>query len=201
VTLNLGEGRLLEVHADVFSSASAGNCDVPGNRICATQAPVHPGFPPALQALLWALALVVLIASHAPERRLAPAAYLGAFLFASLATMAKGPVGIALPAAASVGALLATGRLPRLARIPIARSALLVLATTLPRYVAAFSRHGAAFTDELVFRHMIGRATSHLHDTNAGDDVSFPVLRLAARPRDLPVGRARPGRVRLLARR
>jgi len=87
--------------------------------------------------------------------------------------MAKGPVGLALPGGAWLVALVAGGRLRRLVRMPLAAGVVLVLAATLPWYVAAFVRHGAAFTDELVFRHMIGRATSHLHDTNVGDDVSF----------------------------
>jgi 4-amino-4-deoxy-L-arabinose transferase-like glycosyltransferase len=50
---------------------------------------------------------------------------------------------------------------------------ILVLAATLPWYVAEFTRHGQPFTDELVFRNMVGRATSHLHDVNGSDDVSF----------------------------
>jgi 4-amino-4-deoxy-L-arabinose transferase-like glycosyltransferase len=87
--------------------------------------------------------------------------------------MAKGPVGVALPAAAVVAALAASGRLRRLARMEIPAGSLLVLAATLPWYVAEYVRHGHAFTDELVLRDMLGRATSHLHDTNAGVDVSF----------------------------
>jgi 4-amino-4-deoxy-L-arabinose transferase-like glycosyltransferase len=115
----------------------------------------------------------VVVVSHRAERRLSRVAALGAFVFAALATMAKGPVGVALPACALLAALAAAGRLRRLAHLPLAGGALLVLAATLPWYVAVFARHGAAFTDELVFRHMVGRAMSHLHDTNAGDDVSF----------------------------
>jgi 4-amino-4-deoxy-L-arabinose transferase-like glycosyltransferase len=158
---------------DVFWSGSAGNCDVPGNAPCAAQAPLSPQLPPALQGLLWAAALAVVVVSHRAERRLGRVAALGAFLFAALATMAKGPVGLALPACALLAALTVTGRLRQLARMPLASGTLLVLAATLPWYFAVFARHGAAFTDELVFRHMVGRATSHLHDTNGGDDVSF----------------------------
>jgi 4-amino-4-deoxy-L-arabinose transferase-like glycosyltransferase len=163
----------LHLHADVFWSGSAGNCDIPGNAACVAQTPAYPNVPPALQALVWAAALAVVIAAYRAERSLERVTYLGAFFFATLATMAKGPVGIVLPAAAGLATLVVTGRVKALARVPIPGGVLLVLAATLPWYVAAFSRHGAAFTDELVFRHMIGRATSHLHDTNGGDDVSF----------------------------
>jgi 4-amino-4-deoxy-L-arabinose transferase-like glycosyltransferase len=171
--LTLGPGLALHVHADAFRAGSAGNCDVPGNAPCTVQAPVSPGFPPALQAAAWALALAAVVVSCRAERKLSRVAYLGAFLFAALATMAKGPVGLVLPAAAVLAALAATGRLRRLRGVPIGSGILLVLTATLPWYLAAFVRHGASFTDELVFRHMVSRATSHLHDTNGRDDVSF----------------------------
>jgi 4-amino-4-deoxy-L-arabinose transferase-like glycosyltransferase len=161
------------VHADVFWSGSTGNCDVAGNAPCERHAPLYPQFPPALQALIWSGALIAVLVSARAERRHERVSYLGAFFFAALATMAKGPVGLALPAAAYLAALVVGGRLRRLARMPIFTGSLLVLAATLPWYVAMFSRHGQAFTDELVFRHMVGRATSHLHDTNGSDDVSF----------------------------
>jgi 4-amino-4-deoxy-L-arabinose transferase-like glycosyltransferase len=173
VSFQVGAGFPVHLSADAFSSGSAGNCDIPGNAACVIQAPAYPSVPPALQAVVWAAALVVVIAAHRGERSLARVTYLGAFFFATLATMAKGPVGIALPAAAGLATLVVTGRVKALARIPIPGGLLLVLAATLPWYVCAFTRHGPAFTDELVFRHMIGRATSHLHDTNGSDDVSF----------------------------
>ncbi|MGC4093419.1 MAG: hypothetical protein QM756_37095 [Polyangiaceae bacterium] len=46
-------------------------------------------------------------------------------------------------------------------------------AVALPWYVQAFARHGSAFTDRLLFYDMYKRAFVHVHDTNAGDDVSF----------------------------
>jgi 4-amino-4-deoxy-L-arabinose transferase-like glycosyltransferase len=161
------------VHADAFSSGSPGNCNLPANAPCTAQVSAVSGFPPAAQAAIWAAGLAMIIASMRSERRVRRVAYLGAFACAAVATMAKGPVGVALPACACLAALAITGRLRALARLPIVSGSLLVLCATLPWYVAAFVRHGAPFTDELVFRHMIGRATSHLHDTNAGDDVSF----------------------------
>jgi len=173
LTLHVGAGLSLGVHADGFWSGSTGNCDVPGNAPCEHHAPLYPQLPPALQALLWLGALLAVLVAHARTRRLSGVAYLGAFFFAALATMAKGPVGLALPAGAYLVTLVASGRLRRLARLPIPSGVLLVLAATLPWYVAVFSRHGQAFTDELVFKHMVNRATSHIHDTNVGDDVSF----------------------------
>jgi 4-amino-4-deoxy-L-arabinose transferase-like glycosyltransferase len=173
LTLHAGAGFSLVPHADVFWSGSPGNCAAPGNAPCERHASVSPDLTPALQALLWTSALLAVLVSQRAERRQPRVAFLGAFLCAAVATMAKGPLGLALPAMALLATLAVTGRLRRLARLPLASGTLLVLAATLPWYVAVFARHGTAFTDELVFRHMIGRATSHLHDTNAGDDVSF----------------------------
>lgn len=173
VTLHVGAAPSFDVHADTFNAGSPGNCDLPGNAPCTIQAPITRLFPPALQALVWLGALAVVLVNHRRERRLRRVAYLGAFLFGALATMAKGPLGVVLPGCAFLAALAVTGRWKRLAATPIATGTLLVLAATLPWYIALLTRHGTAFTDELVMKHMIGRATSHLHDTNQGDDVSF----------------------------
>ena len=43
----------------------------------------------------------------------------------------------------------------------------------LPWYVQMYMRHGAPFTDRLLFHDMYKRAFVHVHDTNTGDDVSF----------------------------
>ena len=173
LTLHLGSLPSLHVHADVFWSGSPGNCDLAGNAPCERHTALHPGLPPALAALVWATWLGVFLFLQRAERRRARLAYLGAFLFAALATMAKGPLGLALPAGACLVALAVTGRLRQLARMELPGGVLLVLAAVLPWYVAVFARHGRAFTDELVLRNMIHRATDHLHDLNGGDDVSF----------------------------
>jgi len=43
----------------------------------------------------------------------------------------------------------------------------------LPWYCAMYMRHGPAFTDRLIFHDMWKRAMVHVHDTNAGVDVTF----------------------------
>jgi hypothetical protein len=60
--------------------------------------------------------------------------------------------------------------LPLLRAAAIGAAALAVL--VLPWFCAMHVRHGRAFTDELVMRHMIGRTLEHLHDTNQGEDTS-----------------------------
>jgi hypothetical protein len=46
-------------------------------------------------------------------------------------------------------------------------------ALALPWFVAMYVRHGAPFTDRLIFHDMWDRATEHVHDTNEGDDTSL----------------------------
>ena len=49
----------------------------------------------------------------------------------------------------------------------------MVLVVALPWFVAMYVRHGAPFTDRLIFHDMWRRALEHVHDTNEGDDTSF----------------------------
>jgi 4-amino-4-deoxy-L-arabinose transferase-like glycosyltransferase len=160
------------LHLDAFRAGSAGNCDLPGNPPCVAGAP-SSHFEPWAQALLWAVALGLILALNWRERRVKRVLYLGAWFLAALATMAKGPAGAALPALAVLAFLCATKRFAELARLEIASGALIVLLLSLPWFVAMVVRHGTAFTDELIFHDMYSRAFDHVHDTNQGANTSF----------------------------
>lgn len=157
--------------ADVVRLGSPGNCLLPGQIACGSQSPRSLA-PPFAQGLGWLGAAVALSLIVTEEKRLARVIALAGWLFAALATMAKGPLGIVLPVATAVAWAL-TNRRPRaLLELAPLRGLLIVGALVMPWYVATFMRHGRLFVDELVLRHMIGRTVEHLHDTNAGDDVS-----------------------------
>jgi 4-amino-4-deoxy-L-arabinose transferase-like glycosyltransferase len=160
------------LHLDAFRAGSPGNCDLPGNPPCVAGAPASH-FEPWAQALVWAVVLAALLALNWRERRVKRVLYLGAWLFAGLATMAKGPAGAALPALAVVAYMCATKRFAELARLEIVSGALIVLGLALPWFVAMVVRHGSAFTDELIFHDMYNRAFDHVHDTNDGANTSF----------------------------
>src|SRR6185503_6064079 len=83
----------LRLHADAFAAGSPGNCGLPGNDACRGAAPVLRGLHPALQALIWAQALGVLLYVNWGERRVQRLFFLAAWFFAALSTMAKGPAG------------------------------------------------------------------------------------------------------------
>ncbi len=141
-------------------------------------------FEPALQGLFWAVLLGTVLYMSWGERRVRRLAYLAAWFFAAISTLGKGPAGFGLPVLVTL-AYLAASRpgedfLARLLRIireiaefEIVAGFLIILAVALPWYVAMYVRHGAPFTDRLIFHDMFNRAFSHVHDTNEGDDTSF----------------------------
>jgi 4-amino-4-deoxy-L-arabinose transferase-like glycosyltransferase len=181
-------------HWDEFRSGSGGgNCGLPGNEACASSnaASIPPSlrngfegvgptlwrfvgaFEPALQAVLWAGVLSTLLYLNWGERRARRLYYLGAWFFAAIATMGKGPEGFALPMLCTFMYLCVARRWGELLRLEILSGLLIILCVALPWYVASYVRHGSPFTDRLIFHDMFNRAFHHVHDTNEGDDTSF----------------------------
>lgn len=159
-------------------------CGLPGQPACALLKLAHPWLAPVLIASFVLPVLVYAAATIAEERRIARLFAIGAWIFASLAAMAKGPAGLVVPAAAAlvvvfakrdvkgsldVSSLAALAR--RLLRLEIVRGLLVAVLLVAPWYVAVYGRNGRGYLDELVLRHMFGRTLGHLHDTNAGEDV------------------------------
>jgi 4-amino-4-deoxy-L-arabinose transferase-like glycosyltransferase len=159
--------------ADTFQAGSAGNCGLPGNDPCKAFAPVAKGLAPVLQAAIWLQALVVLLYANWGERRVSRLYFLAAWLFASLATMGKGPAGLVIPIVVVLLWVFVARRPKDLLRMEVPSGLLVFLAVGLPWFVAMYARHGAGFTDRLLFHDMVKRAFSHVHDTNEGDDTSF----------------------------
>jgi 4-amino-4-deoxy-L-arabinose transferase-like glycosyltransferase len=161
------------VHPDLFSSGSPGNCGLPGNEACRSVGPVAKALTPALQALVWGQALAIVLYVNWGERRAQRLYFLGAWFFAAVSTMAKGPAGFVLPALSALAYVAVTRRWRDLTRMEIASGFVLLAALALPWFVAMYARHGQPFTDRLIFHDMYKRALTHVHDTNEGDDVSF----------------------------
>ncbi len=118
------------------------------------------------------------------ERRAQRLYYLGAWFFAAIATLGKGPEGVVLPIVATFGYLAFSrpaedffARLKRigveLSRFEIVGGLVVLLIVAMPWYVAMYVRHGPPFTDRLIFHDMFNRAFHHVHDTNEGDDTSI----------------------------
>ncbi|WP_394846068.1 glycosyltransferase family 39 protein [Pendulispora brunnea] len=151
-------------------------CTLPGQGACAEVALAHPGFSPLLQVAFFLPLLIWLLVRIATETRLAHLLALGAWTAAAFAAMAKGPAGLAIPAAGAVLLCVSNRahRLPEiLRRLEIPTGLLLSVVMIGPWYLAIWARHGRGFLDELVMTHMIGRTLGHLHDVNDGEDVGL----------------------------
>ena len=192
-----GDGpKGFRVHWDEFKSGSAGNCGLPGNEACASQVPAAipkaatwwytPGadgpkawlrffgaFEPTLQAIVWACVLGGALYVNWGERRVRRLVYILAWLAAAIATMAKGPMGFAVPMICAFAYTATKRRWSELLRFEMVTGFLLIFAVALPWYVAMYVRHGSPFTDRLIFHDMFNRAFSHVHDTNEGDDTGI----------------------------
>jgi 4-amino-4-deoxy-L-arabinose transferase-like glycosyltransferase len=181
-------------HFDEFRTGSGmGNCGEPGNEACnaatawavpaALRANVTGLIPslqrffgavePSAQAAVWSALLGILLLLNWGERRARQLLYLGAWFFAALATMAKGPAGFGLPILCGLAYVAATRRWSELVRFQLVSGLCMVFLLALPWWVAMFVRHGPQFTDRLFVHDMVDRAFSHVHDTNEGDDTSF----------------------------
>ena len=158
---------------DPLQAGSSGNCSLPGQPTCAPVPLAHGGLSPALQALVWCALLALLVRSVAGERRTRRLLLLGGWYALGLASMSKGAAGFALPMTIAGIYLLLHGRLRELGRSELVRGCVLLVLLVAPWYVAMYARHGRVIFDELVLRHMLGRALDHLHDTNTGEDVGF----------------------------
>lgn len=163
----------LHLRPDRLVSGSPHSCTLPGQPRCAVTALAHPKLAPGLQGALWLAPATWLVMRVAAERRIARLMALLAWACAAFATMAKGPAGLVIPAAATVVHLIAVRSLRPLVRLEIPAGLVLATAMIGPWYLAVYARHGRTFIDALVMRHMLGRTLDHLHDTNEGEDVGI----------------------------
>jgi 4-amino-4-deoxy-L-arabinose transferase-like glycosyltransferase len=158
---------------EIYAGSGLGNCGIPGNEACRGLEPVNTMFQPALGAALFGLALGYLLHQNRGERRVKRLCYLAAWYFVSLAALAKGAPGLVLPLVVAAAVLVARRKWGELLELELAGLCLTFAAVCLPWYVQAFMRHGSPFTDRLLFHDMYMRAFEHVHDTNAGTDVSL----------------------------
>jgi 4-amino-4-deoxy-L-arabinose transferase-like glycosyltransferase len=170
----------LRAIADRFAWGSAGNCgniavDAGGQVVDFCPKTVAPAFglAPGIQATLWLACTALWAWIEWGERRKQRLLYLCAWWLAGLATMAKGPAGVGLPVIAALAWLAASRRWSELRRMEIPAGLMLLVIMVVPWFVAMYVRHGAGFTERLLFGDMFKRAFRHMHDTNEGVDVSF----------------------------
>lgn len=177
---------------DAVLRGSPGNCMLPGNQPCESRAPalVPPelvnnhsvragllhlirGFEPVLQVLLWAGIVSFVTYLLVGERRTRRLLFAAGWMFAGVATLGKGPLALVLPIACVGSYVLVTGRWRELLDFEIPAGLSIWASVCLPWFVASYVRNGRAFVDRLILHDMVNRVTSHIHDTNEGDDTSL----------------------------
>jgi 4-amino-4-deoxy-L-arabinose transferase-like glycosyltransferase len=177
------DGASIQLRADRLLIGSPHACGLPSQPACTVQRIAHPALAPALIVSVLVPLTLWLAATLAAERRLSRLFAIGTWICASLAAMAKGPAGLVVPAGAALVVIVArrenalADRFQHLARhlmrLEAPLGALLTILLVTPWYLAVYARHGRGYIDELVLKHMFGRALEHLHDTNSGEDVGL----------------------------
>lgn len=102
--------------------------------------------------------------------------YLLFYLFAALAVVTKGPIGLFFPGLIAVLYLLATNGWRELPRMSILPGAILFTVVAAPWYLLMIHYHGAAFVDTFLGFHNVTRFTSPEHASGAVWYYFIPVL-------------------------
>jgi len=161
------EGHGLVAHSDRFLYGSGGNAGVPGNPDLHDQGPRIEGLgaQPFVQGILWLAVLYPLTAILRRERRMRPLLMYAFYFFCAIAFMAKGLPGLAIPGAAALFYLIGSRRWSLLGsgELRVSTGVLIVIAVSLPWYLAMYVRHGPAFTNRLLIHDHINRLASGVH--------------------------------------
>jgi 4-amino-4-deoxy-L-arabinose transferase-like glycosyltransferase len=120
--------------------------------------------PGAVAMLPYAIVLVLAIVTAARAHSRRQLLLQVASVMAALATLAKGPAGLALPGLTLALFLVLVGRAREILRLELGRGALLFVAVAFPWYHAMHIRHGMAFWRELIGDNYINRATGRSGD-------------------------------------
>ncbi len=161
------DGWHLVTHPDRFLYGSAGNVDVPGNPNPREQLPRVQGLggQPFVQGILW-LCVLCAIAFIVRRERRQRALLMYAFYFScAIAFMAKGLPGLAIPGLIALLYLISSQRWTLLGdgELRIAPGALIVVAVSLPWFLAMYVRHGSGFTNRLLIHDHINRLAAGVH--------------------------------------
>lgn len=156
------------IHRDLVRAGSFGTCGaLPDHPPCDAVTVHAPWLTPYVQGTLFGVLVLYVIQEFAGTRGRNALLFYAACLAAAAAAMAKGPLGLVLPASVFLADVVSRKRFGELAlsseRLMGLTAAALAI---LPWYVALYARHGRLFYDDLVLRHMFGRALEHLHDVN-----------------------------------
>ncbi len=154
---------------ETYYYGSAGNSadtlanSVPGSPAWERLANVVPFFPSAVQGALWVIVGAIAMWLLRRERR-AKALYFATFyVWCAVATIGKGPAGLAIPVAVAGAWIVVSGRWRELLHARIFTGALLFLVVGMPWYIAITGRLGNEFFDRFVVHDIINRTVVGVH--------------------------------------
>src|SRR5262245_27589768 len=106
----------------------------------------------------------------------APATIPAAYVFMALATLAKGPLGVLLPALVVAGYILAAREWRLLWRVVSPAGIALFILVAGPWYLAIYRAQGQAFVDVFLLNHNVERFTTTVHNHPGSPLYYLPVL-------------------------
>ncbi len=125
-----------------------------------------PGLVPMLPYVGAFGAALVLSARARTRRQLY---LLAAWVLCAVATLAKGPAGLAMPGLVLLFYLVCAGRWREIWRLELGRGALVFVAAALPWYHAMLIRHGMGFWNEFIGDNYVKRALGRHGDRGSFD--------------------------------
>ena len=108
--------------------------------------------------------------------------YYLAYLFAGLATVTKGPIGLLFPGAIVFSYILVTRQWSLIKSMKVPSGLLIYALVALPWYIMMYSIHGSAFVDTFLGFHNVTRFTSPEHPESVLWYYYIPVLMLGFFP-------------------
>jgi len=159
----------LQFPVETYYYGSAGNSadslvnSVPGSPAWERLANVVPFFPSAVQGVLWLLVGGAAMWLLRRERRAKALFFSMFYVWCAVATIGKGPAGIAIPVAVAGAWILVSGRWREIAQARLFTGSLLFLVVGMPWYVAITGRLGNEFFDRFVVHDIINRTVVGVH--------------------------------------
>jgi len=159
----------IQVPFETFYSGSAGNSgvdgapNVPGSPVWERVASAVPFLPSALQGLVWSALLVWALRDLRHERSVRGLYFALFYVWCAVATMGKGPAGLAIPGAVALLHYVASTRWRELKEIRLGLGVLLFLLVGMPWYVAITARLGNEFIQRFIVHDIINRTMVGVH--------------------------------------
>ena len=159
----------IQVPFETFYSGSAGNSGVhgapnaPGSPAWERIVSAVPFLPSVLQGLIWSGLLVWALRGLRHERTARGLYFVLFYVWCAVATMGKGPAGLAIPGAVALLHYVTSTRWRELKEIRLGLGVLVFLLVGMPWYVAITARLGGEFIQRFIVHDIINRTMVGVH--------------------------------------